>query len=53
MFMGPCIVLIFWHIIPTRYTIHRVCLIWHCSTCFERYYHPSSGAQNNCNYSIW
>jgi hypothetical protein len=24
-----------------------------CSTCFGRYYHPSSGAQNNCNYSIW
>jgi hypothetical protein len=24
MFMGPCIVLIFWHIIPTRYTSHRV-----------------------------
>ena len=24
-----------------------------CSTCFGYYYHPSSGAQNNCNYSIW
>jgi len=24
-----------------------------CSTCFRRHYHPSSGAQNNCNYSIW
>jgi len=24
-----------------------------CSTCFGRYYHPSSGTQNNCNYSIW
>jgi len=24
MFMSPCIVLIFWHIIPNRYTIHRV-----------------------------
>jgi hypothetical protein len=24
-----------------------------CSTCFGRHYHPSSGAQNNCNYSIW
>ena len=23
-----------------------------CSTCFGRHYHPSSGAQNNCNYSI-
>jgi hypothetical protein len=23
-----------------------------CSTCFG-YHHPSSGAQNNCNYSIW
>jgi len=23
------------------------------STCFEYHYHPSSGAQNNCNYSIW
>jgi len=23
--------------------------VWHCSTCFGRYYHPSSGAQNNCN----
>jgi len=23
------------------------------STCFGRYYHPSLGAQNNCNYSIW
>jgi len=24
-----------------------------CSTCFGRHYHPSSEAQNNCNYSIW
>jgi len=24
-----------------------------CSTCFGRHYHPSSGVQNNCNYSIW
>jgi len=24
-----------------------------CTTCFGRHYHPSSGAQNNCNYSIW
>jgi len=24
-----------------------------CSTCFWRHHHPSSGAQNNCNYSIW
>ena len=24
-----------------------------CSTCLGRHYHPSSGAQNNCNYSIW
>jgi hypothetical protein len=23
------------------------------STCFGRQYHPSSGAQNNYNYSIW
>jgi len=23
------------------------------STCFGRHYHPSSGARNNCNYSIW
>jgi len=23
-----------------------------CSTCFGCH-HPSSGAQNNCNYSIW
>ena len=24
-----------------------------CSTCFGHHQHPSSGAQNNCNYSIW
>jgi hypothetical protein len=24
-----------------------------CSTCFGRHHHPSSGAQNNCNYGIW
>jgi len=24
-----------------------------CSTCFGCHYHPSSGAQNNSNYSIW
>ena len=24
-----------------------------CSTCFGYHYHPSSEAQNNCNYSIW
>ena len=23
-----------------------------CSTCFGRHYHPSSGEQNSCNYSI-
>jgi len=23
------------------------------STCFGFHYHPSSGAQNTCNYSIW
>jgi hypothetical protein len=23
-----------------------------CSTCFGRQYHPFSGAQNNCSYSI-
>jgi len=23
------------------------------STCFGRHQHPYSGAQNNCNYSIW
>ena len=40
------------YIIPTRYTSHRV-YFWHCSTCFGRHYYPSSGAQNNCNYSIW
>ena len=26
MFMGPCIVIIFWYIIPTRCTSHRVYL---------------------------
>jgi len=24
-----------------------------CSKCFERHHHPFSGAQKNCNYSIW
>jgi len=24
-----------------------------CSACFGYHYHPSSAAQNNCNYSIW
>ena len=28
MFMGPSIVIIFWYIIPTRCTSHRVYLIW-------------------------
>jgi len=28
MFMGPCIVIIFWYIIPTRCTSHRVYFIW-------------------------
>jgi len=27
MFMGPCIVIIFYYIIPTRYTNHRVYFI--------------------------
>jgi len=27
MFMGPCIVILFWYIIPTRCTSHRVYLI--------------------------
>ena len=24
-----------------------------CSTCFGRHHYPSSGAQSNCNYSVW
>jgi hypothetical protein len=24
-----------------------------CSTYLGHHHHPSSGAQNNCNYSIW
>jgi len=32
---------------------HKFILSDNCSTCFGCYYHPSSGAQNNCNYRIW
>jgi hypothetical protein len=41
------------YIIPTSTQFTGFISIWHCSTCFGRHYHPSSGAQNNCNYSIW
>jgi len=54
MFMGLCIVLIFCCTkfqLDTQFT--EFISIWHCSTCFGRYCHPSSGAQNNCNYSIY
>ena len=33
--------------------VTEIILTDNCSTCFGRHYHPSSGAQNNCNYSIW
>jgi len=31
---------------------HSLFLSENRSTCFGFHYHPSSGAQNNCNYSI-
>jgi len=35
--------------------LYRDCFTftYYCSTCFGYHYHPSSRAQNNCNYSIW
>ena len=35
MFMGPCITIIFWYIIPTRCTSHRVYLIWQLLYMFQ------------------
>jgi len=33
--------------------VTEIILSDNCCTCFGRHYHPSSGAQNNCNYSTW
>ena len=33
--------------------VTEIILFEDCSTCFGYHYHPSSGAQNNCKYSIW
>jgi len=38
---------------PTRCNVTHFILSGNCSTCFGWYRHPSSGAQNNCIYSIW
>ena len=43
----------FQYIISTRCQVTEFILSDNCSTCFGRHYHPSSGAQNNSNCSIW
>jgi len=43
----------FYYINPSKMHMSQFILSDNCSTCFGRHYHPSSGAQNNCNYSIW
>jgi len=46
--------LVFYYINPNKKHMSQ-CLFLsdNCSTCFGFHYHPSSGAQNNCNYNIW
>jgi len=49
---------LFWHSILAYKSqqdaqVTELILSDNCSTCFGRHYYPSSGAQNNCNYSIW
>jgi hypothetical protein len=41
-FMGPCIVIIFYYINPNKMHMLEFILSDKCSTCFGRYYHPSS-----------
>jgi hypothetical protein len=49
-FMGPCIVNIFKHNQQDA-TLHNGIYYYKCPTCFWRFLHPSSGA-NNCIQSI-
>jgi hypothetical protein len=50
MFMGLCIVIIFWYINPNKMHMSQsLFLSENCSTYFGFHYHPSSGAQNNSN----
>jgi len=44
-FMGPCILIIFQYIYPTRCNVTQFISSGSCSTCFGWYLHPSSGAQ--------
>jgi hypothetical protein len=53
MFMGPCIVVTSYCINPNKMHMLQFILSDNCSTYFRHHHHPSSGAQNNCNYSIW
>jgi len=41
------------NIYPTRCDVTQFILSGNCCTRFVWYLHPSSGAQNNSNYSIW
>jgi hypothetical protein len=43
-FMGPCIVSIFQYISNKMQTLHSLFISGNCSTCFGRYFRPSSGA---------
>jgi hypothetical protein len=38
--------------VPTNAQVAEFVLSDDCCTCFGYHYHLSSGAQNNCNYSI-
>ena len=49
-FMGPCIVNVFKHNQQDA-RLHNDIHYYKCSTCFRRFLHPSSGAQN-CIHSI-
>jgi len=51
-FRGPCIASIFLLIYFQQDATLHSSFLENCSTCFEWYLHPSSGA-HNCIYSIW
>jgi len=52
MFMGPCIVNVFFQVYQQDATFYSILYYCQCSTCFRRFLRPSSGAQN-CTHSIW
>ena len=44
--MGPCVVYVFFKYNQQDATLYNILYYCQCSTCFRRFFRPSSGAQN-------